>query len=86
MSVFENRSEDDFGEQRQEITVLEAAGDCEVTTTTDVWDGPHLEYDRYGEPTGVRYYRCRDCGREVHEDINRERVSHRDGCTHGGAN
>ncbi|WP_254824640.1 hypothetical protein [Haloglomus halophilum] len=26
--------------------------------------GPHLEFDRYGEPTGETFYRCADCGRE----------------------
>ena len=54
--------------------------DCEVHETTDTWSGPHLEYDKYGEPTGAKFYRCRDCGREVHESINRDHVSHRDGC------
>jgi len=53
---------------------------CEVSKTTDVWEGPFPEYDKYGQPTGAEYYRCRDCGREVLEGIDREHVSHRDGC------
>lgn len=32
---------------------------------TEQWSGPFTEYDRYGEPTGERFVRCRDCGREV---------------------
>lgn len=32
---------------------------------TDPWNGPFTEYDRYGQPTGARYVRCRDCGVEV---------------------
>jgi len=53
---------------------------CEVSKTTDVWEAPFPDYDKYGRPTGALYHRCRDCGREVHEAINREHVSHRDGC------
>ena len=53
---------------------------CEVHETTDTWSGPHLEYDKYGEPTGAKFYRCRDCSREIHESIPREDVTHRDGC------
>ena len=29
------------------------------------WAGPFTEYDKYGEPTGAKYVRCRDCGVEV---------------------
>jgi hypothetical protein len=32
---------------------------------TNPWNGPFTEYDRYGQPTGARYVRCRDCGVEV---------------------
>ena len=52
-------------------------------TDADPWDGPHTEYDKYGEPTGSKYYTCRDCGRQVHESIPRDDVDHRDGCRHG---
>ena len=27
--------------------------------------GPHIEFDRYDEPTGETYYRCECCGRET---------------------
>lgn len=46
----------------------------------DIWAGPFAEYDKYGVPTGAKYYRCRDCGLEVHEDANRERADHRSNC------
>ena len=64
MSVYDCRTQDD----------------CEVSETSDVWKGPFLETDKYGEPTGAKYYRCRSCGREVLEGIDREHVAHRDGC------
>jgi hypothetical protein len=28
-------------------------------------DGPLQEFDKYGEPTGVTYFRCTACGREA---------------------
>lgn len=46
----------------------------------DPWKGPFAEHDKYGELTGERFYRCRDCGTEVHEESGRDRVQHRDGC------
>lgn len=55
----------------------------EEDSDTDTWEGPITEYSKYGEPTGDRYYRCRDCGREVHEEIDRETVAHREGCEVG---
>lgn len=66
-------------------TVREASEGAEVLEgdAVDPWKGPFAEYDKYGEPTGSHYYRCRDCGREVHEDIDRELVEHRDGCRFG---
>ncbi|QLG49106.1 hypothetical protein [Natrinema halophilum] len=64
------------------VTGAIAGDDAEILESDDVdpWDGPHVEYDKYGEPTGARYYQCRDCSREVHEDIDRDLVTHRDGC------
>jgi len=56
---------------------------CEVYETPDTWSGPHLETDKYGELTGAKFYRCRGCGREVHESIDRDLVTHRDGCRFG---
>lgn len=29
------------------------------------WEGPHTEYNQYGEPTGAQFVRCSDCGIEV---------------------
>ncbi|QCC57323.1 hypothetical protein DVR14_01150 (plasmid) [Natrinema thermotolerans] len=46
----------------------------------DPWKGPFHETDKYGQLTGAKYYRCRDCGREAHEDIDLDHVQHRDGC------
>lgn len=47
---------------------------------SDPWKGPFAEYDKYGELTGERYYKCRDCGREALESIGRDAVGHRDSC------
>lgn len=65
-----------------DTTVREAADGAEILENDDVdpWEGPFAEYDRYGHPTGSKYRRCRDCGLEVHTDVDRESVSHRDGC------
>lgn len=62
-----------------ELTVKEAAGDCEVTKTDDVYEGPFPEYDKYGNLTGCSYVRCRDCGIEPLTG-RKEFVSHREGC------
>jgi hypothetical protein len=51
-------------------------------TDAKVWDGPFVERDRHGDPTGYRYVRCRHCGIEVVEH-EREHATHRDGCAHG---
>ena len=48
--------------------------------TADPWSGPFDEYDKYGEPTGSSYVRCRDCGIEVVTSIDADTVGHRDGC------
>lgn len=32
---------------------------------TDEVTGPHLEFDRHGQPTGETFYRCTACGREA---------------------
>jgi hypothetical protein len=49
----------------------------------DPWEGPHTEYDKYGQPTGAEYLRCRDCGVEVVTSVDTETVAHRDGCRFG---
>jgi hypothetical protein len=43
--------------------------------------GPHTELNRYGRPTGARYYRCTDCGREV-LPTDRDHFSHAPECAH----
>ena len=48
--------------------------------TRDPWNGPFDEYDKYGQPTGASYVRCRDCGIEVVTSIDADTVGHRDGC------
>jgi hypothetical protein len=35
---------------------------AEIVDDGDVWDGSHTEFDKYGQPTGVDYVRCRACG------------------------
>jgi len=34
-------------------------------TTADRVEGPIMELDRYGEPTGYSYFACKLCGREA---------------------
>jgi hypothetical protein len=51
-------------------------------TDSDPWEGPFSEYDKYGQPTGSSYVRCRSCGVEAVTGIERDRVEHRDGCAH----
>jgi hypothetical protein len=36
--------------------------------------GPHIEFDKQGDPTGETYFRCEDCGREA---IHRSDLEHR---------
>jgi hypothetical protein len=64
MSVYETRVQDD----------------CDVIRTTDVFEGPFPEYDRYGNLTGEHYKHCRSCDREVLEDVPAEAVAHKAGC------
>lgn len=49
----------------------------------DTWRGPIPERSIYGELTGDRYFECRDCKIQVHEDNPRDNVMHRSGCSHG---
>lgn len=64
MSVYETRVQDD----------------CDVSKTTDTFEGPFPEFDKYGNPTGAHYKRCNGCGREVLEDTPAEAVAHKAGC------
>jgi hypothetical protein len=50
----------------------------------DPWNGPFSERDRYGQPTGARYVRCRSCGVEVLAD-HREAATHAGDCPHRDA-
>ncbi|ELZ01578.1 hypothetical protein C480_17872 [Natrialba aegyptia DSM 13077] len=61
--------------------VARSADDAEILEpeSDDPWKGPFPEFDKYGNPTGADYVRCRDCGREVIAD-RKSHVSHRDGC------
>lgn len=62
-----------------ELTVLEAAGDCEVIETDEKWSGPFPEYDKYGNPTGSSYVRCNDCSREILTG-RKDFATHKEGC------
>jgi hypothetical protein len=66
--------------------VVPAADDAELVDdgAGDVWDGPHTEFDRYGQPTGHDYVRCRACGVEVLAD-RREAATHAGDCPHRDA-
>jgi|APHM01.1.fsa_nt_gi hypothetical protein len=41
--------------------------DAEVIEQSAHWEGPFVEFDKYGEATGAEYVRCSGCGREVLE-------------------
>lgn len=70
-------------DEQSETTVLEAAGDCEVTTTDDKWEGPFPERTKYGGLTGASYVRCTSCGREILTG-RKEFATHRDDCRFEG--
>jgi hypothetical protein len=53
--------------------------DSEVIETAAHWDGPHREFDKYGEPTGAEFVRCSGCGREVIVG-NEEHATHAGDC------
>ncbi len=42
--------------------------------------GPIPEINRYGEPTGYQFLRCRCCGTEVMTE-SREHATHYEGCS-----
>lgn len=74
------------GEVRHVATdggAVEADDGAEVLATPEtdgpVWEGPFTEYDKYGQPTGHAYARCRGCGVEVLTG-SKENAAHRDGC------
>jgi len=46
----------------------------------DPWTGPFDERDKYGQPTGAAFVRCRECGVEVVTSADTDTVAHRDGC------
>ena len=49
--------------------------------TDSEWAGPFREDDKYGEPTGTWYLRCRVCAVEV-VTSGRKHATHREGCPH----
>jgi hypothetical protein len=65
----------------QETVVSHAHAEIVDAGSADAWSGPHTEYNRYGQPTGHEYVRCRDCGVEVLADA-RKAATHRAGCSH----
>ncbi|QLC35765.1 hypothetical protein EFA46_015930 (plasmid) [Halarchaeum sp. CBA1220] len=74
------------GDTRHAITdggAVKTHDDAEVLATpaTDgpVWEGPFTEYDKYGQPTGHAYVRCRGCGAEVLTG-KKEHATHRGDC------
>ena len=50
-----------------------------TTPPTIEWDGPFVETDADGDPTGYRYVRCPECGIEV-LTTGRAHATHRSGC------
>ncbi|MFC6764182.1 hypothetical protein [Natrinema soli] len=62
------------------VTVREAVEDAELLEDdADPWKGPFAEYDKYGQLTDAKFYRCRDCAREVVTG-RKEFATHREGC------
>jgi len=60
-------------------TTESTSKECIATDQTE-WVGPLTEYDQYGQPTGARFVRCRDCGVEV-LTYGKEDVDHRPECS-----
>lgn len=73
-------------EDRKPMSVYEThvQDNCDVTKTSDTFEGPFPEYDKYGNLTGHCYKRCNGCGVEVLENTPAEGVAHRDGCRFNG--
>jgi hypothetical protein len=66
----------------QETVVSTTHAELVDADAGDTWSGPHTEYNRYGEPTGAQYVRCRACGVEVVSGRERD-ATHRGDCRHG---
>ena len=52
-----------------------------LTEETVDWNGPFVERDAYGAPTGATYLTCPACGIEVLTD-SRTHATHRQECPH----
>jgi len=65
-----------------ETVVSSAHAELVDADAGDAWSGPHTEYNRYGEPTGHEYVRCRACGVEVVSG-REHAATHRGDCRHG---
>lgn len=50
-----------------------------TTVDPEKWRGPFSERDKYGNPTGERYVRCRSCRRSVLVE-DRNQLTHAEGC------
>jgi hypothetical protein len=51
----------------------------EVFEHSPVWEGPHAEYDRYGQLTGSEFVKCSRCGVEVLEG-QEDNATHSEDC------
>jgi hypothetical protein len=65
----------------QETVVSTTHAEIVDADDADTWSGPHTEYNRYGEPTGHEYVRCRACGVEVVSG-REHAATHRGDCRH----
>ena len=69
---------DPAGVESTGTTTADAVSSSEPTIE---WEGPFVETDAYGEPTGYRYFRCPECGIEVLTN-GRAHATHRSGCSY----
>ena len=69
---------DPAGVESTGTTTADAASSYKPTID---WEGPFVETDAYGEPTGYTYVRCPECGIEVLTS-GHTHATHRSGCSY----
>lgn len=67
--------------QTQPVEGIDNASEYDDGFDPAQWEGPYEEQDKYGVPTGRRYYRCRGCGRMAFTNT-RKQLTHGEDCDH----